>query len=38
MADAWNKDDFTIPGAICALSIVDYTDGTVTELDRIALA
>lgn len=37
MADEWNETDFTISGSITHLTIVNYENGIVTELEDIEL-
>jgi hypothetical protein len=37
MADEWNKKDFNIRGRISKLTIIEYKDKTVTDLESIGL-
>ncbi len=37
MADEWNERDFTIPGIISKLTIINYANNIVTKLDEINL-
>lgn len=37
MADDWNKSNFTIKGKIDSLTVVDFTDNILTDLENISL-
>ena len=37
MVDEWNKKDFSISGKITHLTVVNYEDDTVTEIEEIEI-
>jgi hypothetical protein len=37
MVDKWNKNDFSIKGIIDSLTIIDYTENVLTNLEEIKL-